>query len=318
VPPGDESADRSITMWGPPSTGKTTFLAALAIALLRHGPVWRVKGVDEASADELTKMTLGLTRGRSFPPGTVGIAHYRWAMHGRLERKVRRRWFGYRLREQDVRIRLDLVDSQGKLTSPDMQDLTARADLINNLMNSSAIIFLYDPIREADYDGDAFGHTFGVLQQMAQRSSDSPDGRLPHYVAVCVTKFDERRILQTAEKLNLLDYDIDAPRFPKVPDRFAKELFTELCKVESGSEAELVPQLLEQNFMADRIKYFITSAIGFYVDERTGNFNPGDYLNHLFDEANPREARIRGSIRPINIVEPMLWLADMLTAEPGD
>lgn len=316
MPPRDISADHSITMWGPPATGKTTFLAALSIALLQRGSDWSVRGMDQESTDKLIELTRGLTRERSFPQGTVGIAHYRWALYGRLVRRVKGRWFS-RLREQDIRIRLDLVDSQGELAGTKRRDRGAQADLINNLMNSSAIIFLYDPIRESVNDGDAFDHTFGVLQQMAQLAADLPDGRLPHHVAVCVTKFDEMKVFKTAEELDLLVYDPDPPEFPRVDEEDAREFFAALLKVQPDGDAELVLNLLEQNFRQDRIKYFITSAIGFYVDARTGRFNPKNYQNHLHDPANPRKSRIRGAIHPINVVEPLVWITDKLTAGPG-
>ena len=77
-------------------------------------------------------------------------------------------------------------------------------------------MFIFDPIREFA-KGDAFDHTFGMVVQLARRLADSPDfdGRLPHYVAVCVTKFDEIRVFETAEKLDLLVTDPDDPyEFP--------------------------------------------------------------------------------------------------------
>lgn len=315
-----QDPEQSITMWGPPATGKTTFLAALSIALIRYGSVWRVNGMDDASTQTLIQLTMRLTRDRRFPPATQGIAHYKWTLDGKLMRRVRRRrWIGYRQREQDTRIPLNLVDSQGKLVGPQREG-SAQADLIKNLMNSNAIVFLYDPIREFDR-GDSFDHTFGVLQQMAQRHEGPPGTRLPHYVAVCVTKFDEIRVFRTAEKLGLVEYDADLPGFPRVVNEDARELFAELCKLPGDGEADLVLNLLEQNFHPDRIRYFITSAIGFYVDPRTGAFNPDDYQNHLPEpdtgRGNENESSIRGAIRPINVVEPLIWLADMITAEPG-
>lgn len=316
--PTPEPAEHSITMWGPPATGKTTFLAALSIALIRHGSVWCVNGADEASTEKLISLTTSLATDRCFPPATVGIAHYRWSLDGKLMRKVpRRRWFGSRLVEQDVRIPLNLVDSQGKLVG--RQRGGAQADVVKNLNNSSAIIFLYDPIREFER-GDAFDHTFGVLKQMSRQLAGSPGQKLPHYVAVCVTKFDEIRILSTAEKLDLISYDPDLPGFPRVADEDARELFGELSRIPHDSDADMVLNLLEQNFHRDRIKYFITSAIGFYVDPRIGVFDPDNYQNHLPDPDDRRggqsQSRIRGPIRPVNVVEPLLWLAEKVTSEP--
>jgi hypothetical protein len=270
--PETPGSNHSITLWGPSGTGKTTFLAALSIALIRLGSVWHVTGADEDSTQRLIELTMGLTTDRSYPPGTIGIAHYRWVLDGQLTRRVRRRGFGSRLAKQDVRIGLDLVDSFGELISSKARDRGLRSDIIKNLINSNAIIFLYDPITEVDR-ADAFDHTFGVLQQLARQARGGAGTRLPHYVAVCVTKFDEIRVLATADKLGLLAYDGDPPGFPKVSDDDARDFFIELCKVHPDGDAEMVVNLLEQEFRPERIKYFITSAIGFYVDGRTGRFS---------------------------------------------
>lgn len=315
----DISAEHSITMWGPPATGKTTFLAALNLALIRRGSVWSLKGEDDESTNTLIKLTTELTKDRSFPQGTQGILHYRWALDGKVTRKVPRKLIGWKWRDLNVRIHLDLVDSPGLLAGPKRDRTSARSDLVNNLMNSSGILFLYDPIREFD-KGDAFDHTYGLIQQLSQRGLESPGQRLPHYVAVCITKFDEIRVLATADKLDLIEYDPDPPGFPKVHERDAKEFFSELCKVPRDTESDLVLNLLEQSFEPDRVKYFVTSAIGFYVDTRKGYFDPNDYQNHLPDphaKDEQKQSRIRGPIHPINVVEPLLWLTEKLTAGPG-
>jgi len=315
MPPSRAAASQSLTLWGPPSTGKTTFLAALSVALIRRGPVWRVVGESEDSARRLIELTTALTDAREFPQATAGIGHYRWTLHGRVKRRVkRRRWFGSRQQDEDVNVSLDLVDPQGGLVSSSWSDRTAQGDLIANLESSSGILFLFDPIREFER-GDAFEHTFGVLEQLAQRAKNRPGKRLPHYVAICVTKFDEVRVIATAEKLGLLSYDTEPPGFPKVADEDARELFAELCNVSRNGNAELVLPLLEQHFQPDRIKYFVTSAIGFYVDPRKGRFDPDDYQNRVQPNPASPEARIRGAIYPINVVEPVLWLSRQVSSD---
>ena len=315
MPPSRAAASQSLTLWGPPSTGKTTFLAALSVALIRRGPVWRVVGESEDSARRLIELTTALTDARKFPPATEGIGHYRWTLHGQVRRRVKRRWWsGARVQDEDVSVSLDLVDPQGKLASSSMQDRTAQGDLVANLESSNGIVFLFDPIREFER-GDAFEHTFGVLEQLAQRAKNRQAKRLPHYVAVCVTKFDEVKVIATAEKLGLLGYDTEPPGFPQVADEDARDLFAELCNVSRNGNAELVLPLLEQHFQPDRIRYFVTSAIGFYVDPRKGWFDADDYQNRVQPNPADPEARIRGAIYPINVVEPVLWLSQKVAGE---
>ena len=310
--------ERSITLWGPPTSGKTTFLAALSIALARQEHDWRLVGADESSTETLIKLTTQLARDRAFPNATQGIEHHRWTLVGRVSRAIPRRWFGTKRREEPIKVNLDLIDAAGEISSPDMSSRGARDQLIDNLVHSRGIVFFFDAIREFNM-GDAFDYTFGVLTQLAQRMTDSPDyasGYLPHYVAVCVTKIDEIRIFRTAEKLNLLVNDPSDPYgFPRVDDNDARELFVRLCEVSHSGNAELIPSILEKAFRPDRIKYFASSAIGFHVDSRNGVYNPDDYQNQVADPDYPESTRIRGSIHPINVVEPLFWICQQLT--PG-
>ena len=309
-------------MWGPPSTGKTTFLAALSIAFdrQRDNYNWTVTGADEASEKKLRNLENALIRDRCFPNATQGIEHNRWVLTGRVLRTIPRRWwFGYGQREETVRIFLDLVDASGGIAGPANFEGRLRSNLIGNLADSSGIIFLYDPVREFD-QGDAFDHTSGVLSQLVQWMADSrglADGKLPHYVAVCITKFDDIRVLAMAEKLELLSYDPDPPKFPKVSDDEARDLFAELCSVSLGGGADRMMRTLEQHFRRERIKYFATSAIGFYLDPRIGIYDPEDSKNVL-PESHLKSPQIRGPVHPINVVEPLMWLDRMLAGEPVD
>jgi hypothetical protein len=84
---------------------------------------------------------------------------------------------------------------------------------------SPGIVLCFDPVSEFER-GDAFRHTYGVLTQL--KSQLGRCGSLPHYVAVCITKFDEIRVLESAQKLKLVEYDPEPPEFPNVPDEYAR------------------------------------------------------------------------------------------------
>ena len=177
--------------------------------------------------------------------------------------------------------------------------------LIENLARSAGIVLFFDPISEFQR-GDAFRHMYGVLTQvkaMLQRH-----GPLPHYVAVCITKFDEIPVFEAAQKLRVVEYDPYPPEFPEVPDQYAREFFNRLVRLSKSDSAGLVLPMLEQTFRAERIKFFTTSAIGFYVDPQLDVFDPDDYQNHIPRENPGDRDYIRGGIYPINVVEPILWL----------
>lgn len=304
-----------ITMWGAPGTGKTTFLAALQTALIRQGTSGLV-GQDEPSTNELIKMMALLTHDHVFPPVTAGVCHHRLALTGPSQSATRQR---QRFRKRPPRrlqgqhddnvLSLDIIDPAGGCADPDASGRQERNIFLDFLSGSEAIIFFYDPIREFEV-GDTFDHTFGILIEMAHRIPGPPGGRLPHYVAVCVTKFDEIRVLATADRLGLLTYMEDPYKFPRVPDGDTREFLDALCKISASQTALTVRHLLERTFRPDRIGYFTTSAAGFYLDRQHGTFNPDDYQNVIRDGAGP--ARIRGAIHPINVAEPVLWLCEKL------
>jgi hypothetical protein len=108
---------------------------------------------------------------------------------------------------------------------------------------------------------------------------------------------------------------IDPYGFPRVDDSDAREFFTNLCKVSKSGMADLVLTTLEQHFQPERIKFFVSSAVGFYLDPISGIYDPENYQNLLPDPDEPDKTRIRGAIHPINVVEPMIWLGTQLTAK---
>lgn len=316
--PGNGRLQPGIAMWGAPSSGKTTLLAALSIALNRQRGGWNVTGADPASVQKLAEFTTSLTRDRTFPQPTFGIDSYSWILNGLVSGTERAGRWRRNLLKIPVRISLDLVDASGEIGGPDQATFSIRDEFVENLANCRGIVFIFDPVREF-HKGDAFDHTFGMLVQLAGQLEAAKNffhGRLPHYVAVCVTKFDEPRVLETANRLNMSEIDpADTYEFPRVDDEDAQEFFAKLCSVSGSGNGEMVLNALEQYFMPERIKYFITSAIGFYVDPRIGKYDPDDPMNLLpADPPAQPVPRIRGTIHPINVVEPLMWLGQKVAA----
>lgn len=305
-------------MWGAPSSGKTTFLAALNIALTRQRGPWSLTGADSSSTDALIALTQKLTA-RQFPQPTGALEEFTWLLERISGRGARRRLFGRQRPQPATAISLNLVDPNGEVYGGEAKYVDVWTDLISSLEQSRGVVFLFDPIREAK-EGDAFAYTFAALSQLASRMAESPfriNGRLPHYVAVCITKFDEPHVLQTAERTGLLTRDPeDKYEFPRIAEEDAEEFFVTLCEVSRTGNADLVVNTLRQRFLPDRIRFFVTSAIGFYVDPGNGgNYDPADYQNELPDSKAPRGTSIRGAVHPINVSEPMLWLAEKLAGE---
>ena len=129
------------------------------------------------------------------------------------------------------------------------------------------------------------------------------DGTLPHHVAICVTKFDEPKVFDTAERLKLLRYDRNDPfQFPRVEGGDARLLFASLCSSSSGNgNGDLMLNALEQYFREDRVKFFVTSAVGFYVDPYTNKFdrdNPQNVVKNKSGLAVAGDVADQGSPPP--------------------
>lgn len=309
VPFAEANGGRRITVWGAPSTGKTTFLGALNVALDRQNEPWRVIGADEAAAEALTRFERELVSDRVFPEATQQLELYRWELIGTAPRRLPRRWIGSRIREVPVEVPLELVDAPGGSADPVRSGQARSRALYENIEQSRGIAFFFDPVRELE-SGDAFDHTNSVIHGVSQRMREThrlmPDGRLPHHVAVCITKFDEHRMVETARRFKLLDYDERG--VPQVPDTEAREFLVRLCRQFPSRDPELIVSKLERTFHPDRIRYYVTSAIGFYVNPLTNRCDPEDFQNHL-PAQNGRPAQIRGDVIPVNVAEPILWLA---------
>lgn len=290
-------------MLGAAETGKTTFLASLQIALLRQVDLgWSLTGDNAGSRQALINFMDEMTRAHAFPrPTDMQLESYRWSLRGEARAVRQWHWWGFRRRNRSVRIPLDLVDAPGEAANGSrMFERELSRNFVASLARSSGIVLFFDPLSEAER-GDAFQYMYGVLTELRSRASS---GKLPHYVAVCITKFDAIPVFRSAQTLKVVDYDPERPHFPYVPEEYVPELFARLIKRSRSDDASLILPLLRQTFREDRTRFFVTSAIGFYLEPSVGLFDRADYQNHIVSKPD----RIRGGIYPINVVEPVLWL----------
>ena len=301
-------------MLGPTESGKSTFLCALKKALLEQDEDWVLFTRDAASQRALDEMSSALISEGGFPLPTRTVDTIRWILGGTVERTERTgRRFGPETKTKDrVEITLRLTDAPGGLGRADRIGLTERNELIKQLADSYAVLYMFDPIREFTH-GDAFQRTDSLLSELMGVVSQDPgfDGKLPHHLAVCVTKLDDPRVFKTAHDLGMLIPD-DTSRwgFPRVHETDAQALFHALGEISKSGNGEAVPKLLERHFYPERISYYVTSAVGFMVNKRTRCFDPRDTEN-VYRTASGA-ALVRGPVHPINVVEPVLWIVRQL------
>jgi hypothetical protein len=321
-----------IGLWGAPTSGKTTFLAALSIAATRkRDQRIQLFGADDASTHFLIEQTALLTSDLRFPPATNQESHLNWVMHMDADAQVRR--FGRNWTDK-VRFAFDLdfLDVPGRVYDPragapaagsphlfgDEADQASAVGtsgddeaFLHDLASCDGLVLLFDPTNEWQKN-EVFHYFHGTLLKIAQRRLRDPartTNLLPQYVAVCTTKFDHNDVYRKACEMGFVSPSIDERLFPKVSDRRAEEFFVAIGKESKLSNADLVRDTLRNFFEEGRVQFFVTSAIGFRVDS-TGRFDEWDFEN--VDERSGPSPRIRGPIYPINVIEPQMWLGQKL------
>ncbi|HLK72997.1 MAG TPA: hypothetical protein VKU77_05040, partial [Streptosporangiaceae bacterium] len=316
-----------IGLWGSPGSGKTTFLAAL-----RHAAgdtnidcgTWGIFPLDRRSRDAMVDFTHALNQ-KQFPEFTpVGTkTQLRWLFVGditdsRFARPQRRLW---RRGTIESKFELDLIDVSGEAFTynPDGQTgLRAVADeALTHLYQARGLIYLFDPIRERE-NKDALNYVNRTVAELKERFARNGyrHTHLPHRVSVCITKFDHPEVFQEARRNGFVEFGSDG--IPRVPDRHAEAFFDVLCtgrfwgeKYEEGDlSARFVRNELRNAFDPANIEYFVTSSIGFWTPPGwTGSpaeFDPEDFANYF--QAAGEKPGIRGAIRPINVLEPLIRL----------
>jgi hypothetical protein len=311
---------RLIGIWGAPESGKSTFLSSLFIATTRATDHVTVRGNNPKSTDFLVTNT-NLMQNHEFPPPTVFRAKLGWTLQlwvpNTARRSLRRFW-----RRRPPRVPFDfnveIQDAGGLDFGPEplgsnRLDITGEVteDIATYLRRCQGLLIIIDPLREREV-GDAYRFFFGPLLRMAEAQSLP----LQHYVAVCITKFDHPRVFDFAQYYGYLSYRLDDPEcmprvHPDAAERFMRHLFQDpFFQEHPTNEVEMIIGGLRQYFRPERVKYFISSAVGFYV----APMEPFDEDNYMNVSENATGPAIVGAVRPINVIEPLVWLGEQLAA----
>lgn len=314
---------KHVALWGAPASGKTCFLTALNSAVAQATPPWSLVGSDRNSAEYLAECMINLIGRRMFPPATQTASQFRWLLSTEIGITISPHW--WKTRRFPLELNLEIFDapggafrnnngSSGRRGSASFLGLDDFGEsledaTVSNLSNSDGIVFFFDPLREREL-GDAFGYFQRVVTALEYRAKEEGrlDGqRLPHRLAVCVTKYDHPQIMDIARRGGYLTVAPDDQfMLPRVADNRAEEFFEDLCKRSPTGEATLVQLAIKRHFHADRVRYFASSSVGFFLD-RSQRFNVDDCYNVI--ERSDEIWMLRGTINPINVLEPLLWLA---------
>jgi hypothetical protein len=307
APDGHDSpaieVSRRIVLWGAPGTGKTAYLAALGPALSSAVPRWTLRCSNEESTYTMIRLQQELLSQGRFPAPTE---EPRW-----LEIEIARPAHGGRSshsrtpEQPAVRIRLSILDPPGRGFTPD--SAYAEGHIIDELAAADGIMFFFDPVREHELS-DSYEYFFAMIAKLmhvrGERSPGSAEPRLPHRIAVCSTKLDERRVYSTASTLGCLTQDHSG--MPTVAADRSEEFFETLCRT-TGGTAMYLRNAIQTNFQERRTQYFAISSAGFYLDDSL-NFNADDPMNVI--EVATGDVRLRRKyIVPVNLLAPLIWLS---------
>ncbi|MET9037703.1 hypothetical protein [Streptomyces mirabilis] len=305
------AADRiRIGLWGAPRSGKTTYLTALPIAAMqyqRHNEgSWNISGMTNEANAFLAEGTDLLTRRRAFPPASMGVQGMAWSIEG-PEKKVK---LGVRRRPNFV---LEIQDAAGEVFR---HDHPQQAQLVGHLARAQGLIYLFDPVGDAEEATESFTYLQATLTQLHAKVRDRGelvDGRLPHHVSVCIAKFDHPDVFRPAVEAGWVVQDTVGPQLPRVPSERGEKFFQWMCEEFRGSNARLVRDALYSHFDPRRISYYVASAVGFRLNPQ----HVFDYADYVQPVSVDGTLRIRTSPVPINVLEPLIDLEDRIYRDRG-
>ncbi|MGA6165985.1 hypothetical protein [Amycolatopsis magusensis] len=316
----DSADDTNIRLglWGAPRSGKTTYLSALRIAAQKPvmGYKWALSGCDDTSADFLDESVETFVVKRDFPSPTRGYRTLSWKFEGTKHREHRSKLgaFGNKLlgdHSHDINREfvVEMQDAAGEVFSKTASEQYYE-DVQKHLMNADGIVYLFDPLlnKEAKTNSfDFFARTLSRLQRNMREQGRLAGSRLPHFVSVCVTKFDHPEIFQAAMKEGII-YQEHEDAMPVVPATIAPEFLRSLCH-DAGSR--WVCDQLQSEFLPDRVRYFAMSAVGFHL----GHDRRFDL--HDFSNIEPDGKHFRSTAIPVNVLEPIISLEQQVRRQAG-
>jgi hypothetical protein len=313
-----------IGIWGSPASGKSTLLAALQHATGnadRSLGRWNLFPLTEESKELLVIWNQRLVTDRKFPEATsiAAEAELRWRFRGDLAgSKYQPPWHRLRRVPEPSNFDLDLIDVNGEVFGPRPTDKDVPVEVVTrtlgHLANAQGLIYLFDPIteRETPTVAQYMNRPLAELASLVESMDRTIGGRLPHYISVCVTKFDDPRLFQQACRAGFVNTGRDGR--PRVLRKHAKRFFDALCAGKFWEEPDergangprFVRDMLRQYFHPARTRYYVTSSIGFNLGA-DGQFDPARY-SMVREEEEEEGRRIIGPIEPINVLEPLVDL----------
>lgn len=315
-----------IGIWGGSGSGKTTFLAALRIALLKYakstGTSWSINGLDEISprSSQFLEENTRKLQGLIFPAATNELpATYTYEVNGSFPTDgMWGKLWKWITKSEDVQFNLEVFDYPGGyLLTRDAND-----GLWEYLAGCNGLIYLFDP-KKVNVGTSNFDHlqrSLDMMRRVFERNNPASivRGRLPQHLAFCITKYDDMSVFKQLDDRDLISLDgSDESHPPFIND--PKRAFEFIAD-------DLTVQTVRGYFHKNHIKYFGTTNVGFYVDEQSRQVDmrrfsnikveQEEYVNGEGVTARREIISIKSKVNPIGVIEPVLWLHQSLAERP--
>jgi hypothetical protein len=314
---GVEEADVRLGLWGAPRAGKTTYLSALRIAAQKPvlGYRWSLSGCDAASTQFLNESVKRFVRDKDFPVPSRGYRTLSWRFegtrhhpeNGRLA-KLRKRFAVGSPQEVDIEFVVQMQDAAGEAFGE--RETAEHYDGVqSHLVNADGIVYVFDPIGNKEEGTKSFDFYFETLERLKAGMREREllvGGKLPHFLSVCVTKFDHPEIFNAAMKAGIIFQEHEGA-MPVVPSSVAPEFLRSLCRDEGS---RWVCDTLASEFLPERVSYFATSAVGFHL-------NDGKFDLRNFSNVTPDGLHFHHAAMPINVLEPIISLHRRVRGQAG-
>jgi hypothetical protein len=292
-----------IGLIGGPRAGKTTLIAALQIAATLHSRgAWTLTADEHSSPGSiafLKQARRNLLFDYTFPrPTTAEEEPLAFVFSGTAEGSLLDRiaWeLGFQGQPGSISVPLRVRDLPGEsLDKDDPAD-----GLWEALASCDAFVFLYDPtISKKNFYYLSSACEF--IRMALRERQPLADERLPQYIAVCLSKFDNPDVFFTFAENGLVHYaPDDSSRMPCVRDEDAR------TAIALFNDALTVP-FLEATFRPGQVRYFVTSAVGFLHSPEGYTRANADFSNDAGDKT------IRSDAVPMNVFEPFCWLTNAM------
>lgn len=308
-----------VFLCGAPGSGRSTLVAALPVAAMQaggDGGAWSISGVDEPSARVIVGGVEQLTVRRRFPSSmsSPGVGPMAWSVQGRGIPAGTGAWWLRRKDPQDVDVAVEFRDVAVDVDVDVGGDGAAPSGPVPDAASADGLLCLVDPRpgRRADGVGSV-GSVLGEAHARAERAGRTERGRLPHHVAVLVTKFDDPAFFQEALEAGWVSQEVGGGRLPYVPIRSGRDFFDWLCSVRDADGPARVREALHRHLLRERVEYFACSAIGFRLNAN----QVFDYRDFRNVDAAGTSPPIRSQVRPVNVLEPVMRLERRIRRAKG-